>query len=127
MSNKKQLLAIVEQGGYPNFTYLYQSCGYQVTMERAMRKAMNIVRKLKPDVIVAEFNYQSDFRDRTSSLESLLATVERLQQTDAKQIKVVVFFEKEYQHQLEKLQSMFTNFDAIAYPVEEEMLRQHIT
>jgi len=120
-------LAIVEQGGYPNFTSLYQSCGYQVTMERAMRKALILVRKQKPDVIVAEFNYQSDFRDRTSSLESLLATVERLQQSDARKVKVVVFFEREYQHQLEKLQAMFKNFDAIAYPVEEQVLKEHIT
>jgi hypothetical protein len=123
---EKHLLAIVELGGYPNFTSLYQSCGYQVTMERSMRKAMNIVRKQKPDVIVAEFNYQSDFRDRTSSLESLLATVERLQQTDTKQVKVIVFFEKEYQHQLEKLQSMFSNFDTLAYPIGEHDLKLHI-
>ncbi len=91
-----------------------------------MRKAMAVVRKEKPDVIVAEFNYQSDFRDRTSTLESLLATVERMQQSDAKNIKVIVFYEKEYQHQLQKLQAMFTNFDAIPYPVMEDELKQHI-
>ena len=127
MANNKKLLAIVELGGYPNFTLLYESCGYQVTLAHAMRKAMAIVRKEKPDVIVAEFNYQSDFRDRTSTLESLLATVERLQQTHSNSIKVIVFYEKEYQHQLEKLQAMFSNFDAISYPIQEEELKQHIT
>ncbi|WP_455201882.1 hypothetical protein [Kaarinaea lacus] len=126
MANDKKLLAIVELGGYPNFTALYESCGYQVTMAHAMRKAMAIVRKEKPDVIVAEFNYQSDFRDRTSTLESLLATVERLQQTHSKTIRVIVFYEKEYQHQLEKLQAMFVNFDPLPYPVQEEALKQHI-
>ena len=127
MANNKKLLAIVELGGYPNFTSLYESCGYQVTMAHAMRKAMAIVRKEKPDVIVAEFNYQSDFRDRTSTLESLLATVERLQQNHSNSIKVIVFYEKEYQHQLEKLQAMFSNFDAISYPIQEEELKQYIT
>jgi hypothetical protein len=126
MAADKKLLAIVELGGYPNFTPLYQSCGYQVTMEYAMRKAINAVRKEKPDVIVAEFNYQSNFRDRTSTLESLLATIERLQQTYSKTIKVIVFYEREYQHQLEKLHNMFKNFDAIAYPVTEETLKQHL-
>lgn len=126
MAADKKLLAIVELGGYPNFTPLYQSCGYQVIMEHAMRKAINVLRKDKPDVIVAEFNYQSNFRDRTSTLESLLATVERLQQSHSKTIKVIVFYEKEYQHQLAKLQNMFKNFDAIAYPVSEETLKQHL-
>ena len=126
MTGNKHLLAIVEQGGYPNFTSLYQACGYQVTMERAMRKALNIVRKQKPDAIVAEFNHQSDFRDRTSSLESLLATLERLRQTDASPVKVIVFYEKEYHHQLEKLQAMFSNFTAIAYPIEEHVLKQQL-
>jgi len=124
--DKRKLLAIVELGGYPNFTRLYQSCGYEVTMEHSMRKAMNIVRKTIPDTIVAEFNYQSDFRDRTSSLESLLATVERLTQTSDKKIKVLVFYEKEYQHQLEKLQTMFKNFNVLPYPIEENALRQQI-
>lgn len=126
MGNDKKLLAIMELGGYPNFTPLYQSCGYQVIMQHAMRKAIAVLRKEKPDVIVAEFNYQSNFRDRTSTLESLLATVEHLQQTDSKKIKVVVFFEKEYEHQLDKLRNMFKNFDAIAYPIKEETLKQHL-
>ncbi|MEJ2179559.1 MAG: hypothetical protein P8Y28_03775 [Gammaproteobacteria bacterium] len=126
MAANKKLLAIVELGGYPNFSGLYESCGYQVTMAHAMRKAMAIVRKEKPDIIVAEFNYQSDFRDRTSTLESLLATVERLQQSHSRTIRVIVFYEKEYQHQLEKLQAMFKNFDAISYPVQDEELKQYL-
>jgi len=126
VATNKKLLAIVELGGYPNFTALYESCGYQVTMAHAMRKAMAIVRKEKPDVIVAEFNYQSDFRDRTSTLESLLATVERLQQTHSRTIRVVIFYEKEFQHQLVKLQAMFSNFNTIPYPIQDEELKQYI-
>ena len=91
-----------------------------------MRKALNFVRKTIPDTIVAEFNYQSDFRDRTSSLESLLATVERLTQTSNKKIKVLVFYETQYQAQLEKLQSMFKNFNVLSYPVDENSLKKQI-
>ena len=123
----KKLLAIVEQGGYQNFTELYKKCGFQVTMVHNMRKAMAIVRKEKPDIIVAEFNYQSDFRDRTSTLESLLATVERIQAgVENIQIRVIVFYEKEYAHQLEKLQSMFTNFDPVCYPIDAAALESKI-
>ena len=96
-----------------------------------MRKALAIVRKEKPDAIVAEFNFQSDFRDRTSTLESLLATVEGLQQSGGKdigkKIKVLVFFEVQYQHQLEKLQAVFSNFRAIPYPIEEQSLKQYLS
>ena len=127
MTQTKKLLAIVEQGGYPNFTPLYQRNGYEVTMAHAMRKAINIVKKIRPEVIVAEFNYQSDFRDRTSSLESLLATVERLSQSaNGKVIKVIVFYEKEYTHQLQKLQAVFSNFETLAYPIQEPDLEQAI-
>ena len=125
MQNQKKLLAIVEQGGYPNFSPLYQRNGFDVTIAHAMRKAINLVKSLNPDVIVAEFNYQSDFRDRTSSLESLLATVDRLSHgANAKTFKVIVFYEKEYTHQLEKLEAVFTNFQTLAYPIQEKDLEQ---
>jgi hypothetical protein len=124
-ANEKQLIAIVEQGGYPNFAPLYQRLGFKVTMVYAMRKAMTLVRKIQPDVIVAEFNYQSQFRDRTSSLESLLATVERLSESgDTRPVKVIVFYEKEYADKLAKLQAMFKNFETLAYPIEEHNLAQ---
>lgn len=126
VSKIPKLLAIVEQGGYPNFTQLYKSCGFEVLMEHAMRKALGVLRKEIPDVVVAEFNYQSDFRDRTSSLESLLATIERLTQTSDKNIKVLVFYEKQYRTQLEKLQSMFKNFSVLPYPIDENSLKSHI-
>lgn len=120
-------MAIVEQGGYPNFTRLYQSCGYEVIMQHNMRKALTVLRKDAPDVIVAEFNYQSDFRDRTSSLESLLATVERLSHSLDRKINVLVFYETEYQTQLEKLRSMFSNFSVLPFPVNEQELKNQIS
>ena len=62
-----QLLSIVEMGGYPNFKDLYKNKGFQIDTASSMRKAIKILKKSKPDVIVAEFNFQSDFRDRTTS------------------------------------------------------------
>ena len=85
------LLSIVEMGGYPNFRPLYERAGFEVVVENRMRKAMSTIKKLKPRVIVAEFNFQSDFRDRTSSLESMLSVVERLPDT-----RVIVFYDREY-------------------------------
>ncbi len=112
------LLAIIEIGAYPNFTPLYQEAGYTVAIERSMRKALPAVRKLRPAVIVAEFNFQSDFRDRTSSLESLQAVIQTLPDT-----KVIVFYDAEQVHQFEKLRARFPVHAALTYPVQPQQLQ----
>lgn len=114
---KPLLLSLVELGGYPNFTPLYEREGFLVTAATSTRKAISAIKKNTPDVIVAEFNYQSDFRDRTSSLESLLSSVERFPNTRA-----IVFYEKETRHQLDKLLQQFDVFKVMAYPIEETEL-----
>lgn len=113
----RTLLAIVELGGYPDFAPLYEQAGFEVISERSVRRAITLLKSIKPSVIVAEFNFQSDFRDRTSSLESLLATVQRIPG-----VRVIVFYEKEYAHQLEKLAARFPLHATIAYPIDEERL-----
>ena len=114
----KLLLSIIELGGYPNFTPLYRELGYDVVVETRMRKAISFLRQRTPDVIVAEFNFQSDFRDRTSSLESLLAVVQRLPG-----VRVIVFYEQEYLPQFETLRSRLPVHDALAFPVDEAAMR----
>ena len=119
------LLSIIELGGYPNFTPLYEALGYVVVIETRMRKAISFLKQRKPDVIVAEFNFQSDFRDRTSSLESLLAVVQRLPAT-----RVIVFYDREFSPQFDKLRTRLPVHAAIAFPVDagelrETLLQQH--
>ncbi len=82
-----------------------------------MRKAMSSIRKRAPRVVVAEFNFQSDFRDRTSSLESMMSVVERLPET-----RVIVFYEKEYAHQFARLQAIHTFHQTFTFPVPEREL-----
>lgn len=115
------LLSIVELGGYPNFAPLYARLGCQVLVENSMRKALTAVKKHQPRVVVAEFNFQSDFRDRTSSLESLVSVVQRLPQT-----RVIVFYEREYAHQLAKLQAIAALYKAMAYPITEDTLAANV-
>lgn len=117
--SQKILLSIIEVGGYQNLEPLYRELGYTVETVHQMRKAMSLVKKLRPAAIVTEFNYQSDFRDRTSSVESLLATVQRLQ-TGA---RVIVLYEKEYAAQFERLRSVFPWIHALTFPVDEQALR----
>lgn len=115
--SKPVLLAVSEVGGYPNFSPVYEKLGFEVIAENSMRKVLKLLKKKQPDVIVAEFNYQSDFRDRTSSLESMMSVVQR-----NPQIKVVIFYDKEHKEQLAKLQARFTIDAALSFPFTEEQL-----
>jgi len=119
--SKPVLLSIVEMGGYPNFRPLYERAGFQVVVENRMRKAMGAIKKLRPRVIVAEFNFQSDFRDRTSSLESMMSVVERLPDT-----RVIVFYDREYQHQFDRLLAVRRFYRTFTFPVPEQELLEAV-
>ncbi len=116
-SKRPSLLAIVELGGYPNFTSLYERLGFEVEFVNSQRRAQARLKKGVPDVIVAEFNFQSDFRDRTSNLESLMA---RLQA--GRKSRVVVFYQQDQADKFERLRSRFPLFDALTFPVDASAL-----
>ncbi len=117
--HERKLVAIIELGGYPNFTSLYKKAGFSVTAVNSVRKALGAIRQSAPDLIIAEFNFQSEFRDRTSNLESLLAVTQRMPQT-----KVNVFYDAEHTHQFAKLRGRFAIFDALAYPIDPARLSE---
>jgi len=118
-SANKSLLSIIELGGYPDFAPLYRSLGYRVETVTRMRKALGWLKRQPADVIVAEFNFQSDFRDRSSSLESLLAVVQRQPRT-----RVIIFYEKEFAPQFEQLRARLPVHHALVFPVDEAALRR---
>jgi hypothetical protein len=116
-NRKPVLLSIIELGGYPDFSGVYRNIGYEVISTDSVRKAVKLIRKHQPAVIVAEFNFQSDFRDRTSSLETVFSSLQGV--VDA---NVIVFYEKEYRHQFEKLLSRFKVFESLEFPVDQGRL-----
>jgi len=119
---KPLLLAVSEIGGYPNFTPMYEKLGYQVITETSMRKVLKLLKKKTPQVIVAEFNYQSDFRDRTSSLESMMSVIQRNSET-----KVIIYYDKEHKEQLAKLEARYILTKTLSFPILEADLEQVIT
>lgn len=112
------MLSIVELGGYPDFRNLYRQHGYNVVVESSMRKALAILKKRKVSVIVAEFNYQHTFRDRISSLESVIAVAQR-----DPEIKFIVLYENEYENHLDKLRDQYQFSVEIAFPVDEAKMQ----
>ena len=115
----RRLLAIIELGGYPNFTSLYQELDFDIEICVSMRKALSAIRDHPPDIIVCEFNYQSDFRDRTSSLESMIALVQRRPET-----QVIVLMEPEHRTQFAKLEERYPFHAALDLPVDDARMRQ---
>ena len=119
MSEKRTLLSIVELGGYPDFTALYHQHGYLVETITTGRKAISRLRQGGYQVVVAEFNYQREFRDRTSSLESILATVQGVAG-----VKVVVLFNPADQEPLARLHARFAGLIAQPLPVSREAMEE---
>ena len=107
-----QLLAIMELGGYPNLLPLYRKLGFSVEVVNSQRRARSRLKKDLPDVIVAEYIFQSDFRDRTSNLESLMAVLQL-----HPEVKVVVFYLPEQAEKLAILEARFSLFAKIAFPI----------
>jgi hypothetical protein len=110
----RKLLGIIELGGYPNFLPLYRRLGIDAELVSSQRKAQASLKRRLPDVIVAEYNFQSDFRDRTSNLETLMARLQR-----HPEVRVICIYQPEYRHKLDGMLERFPVFAALPLPVDE--------
>ena len=117
--NLPRLLGIIELGGYPNFMPLYRRLGFEAELVGSQRKAQAALKRSLPDVIVAEYNFQSDFRDRTSNLETLMARLQR-----HPEVRVICIYQSEYRHKLDAMLERFPVFAALPLPVNEAAMEE---
>ena len=115
------LVSFVEYGGYPNFASLYRQLGYQHAEVSAGRRAVSFFKQQLPDVVVAEFNLQREFRDRISALESILAILHPQGKT-----RIIVLHAAEDEAALAPLQRRFPGLIPLPLPIDEAALRQVI-
>jgi DNA-binding NarL/FixJ family response regulator len=118
MSSAPSLLMVNAFIGTAGYKKLYQELGYTVVTEWSERKAISLLRKSPPAVIVADFYHQTDFRDRLSNLESLLAAAQSSPNT-----RILVFYEAAHQAVLDKVRARLRIDAALTLPVQEEQLR----
>ncbi|MGB9129973.1 MAG: hypothetical protein WCB97_10025 [Thiobacillus sp.] len=118
MSSPPSLLMVNAFIGTAGYKRLYQELGFSVVTEWSERKAISLVRKTPPAVIVADFYHQTDFRDRLSNLESLLATAQGAPGT-----RILVFYEPAHQAALDKVRQRLRIDAALPLPVDEGVLR----
>jgi len=121
MSSAPSLLMVNAFIGTAGYKKLYQELGYTVVTEWSERKAISLLRKSPPAVIVADFYHQTDFRDRLSNLESLLAAAQSSPNT-----RILVFYEAAHQAVLDKVRARLRIDAALTLPVQEDALRARL-
>ena len=114
----KKLLAMIEFVAHARLPGLYQALGFEVSAEWQIRKAIALVRKIKPDVIVADFYFQSNFRDRLSNLEPLLAAAQPLKDT-----RILIFYEPQDEPALDRVRQRMRIDAALPTPVSDETIK----
>lgn len=114
----KRLIEFVELGGYPDLSPVYQELGYTVETLYTPRKAVAAIKKSQPDVIVGEFNFQNEFRDRISNLESVIAAV-----AHADDVRIIVLYQPRESEIFEKFRERFPAIEAVAQPIDIEKIR----
>ncbi|WP_457673096.1 hypothetical protein [Thiolapillus sp.] len=119
MEKQKSLLAVIELGGYPNLMPLYQRLGFSVELVTSQRKARSALKKHQPDLVVAEYNYQTDFRDRSSNLETLTAVLQHYPG-----VKLLVFYPPRHEEVFRRFRENHEVWKAIAFPVTEQAVEE---
>lgn len=122
MSSPPCLLMLNAFIGTAGYKKLYQSLGFSVVTEWSERKAIGLLKKSPPDVLVADFYHQTDFRDRLSNLESLLAAAQSVPNT-----RILVFYEPAHQAALDKVRQRMRIDVALPMPVDEAVLRDTLS
>lgn len=114
---RKTLLFINEYGIYPELVQALQSTDYAVTVEHLMRKAIKFIKKNDPEIVVAEFMHEPQFRDRVSNLESMLAQIEGRNKT-----KTIVLYHPDHQDYLDRVREVFAIDTVLIQPVTGDQL-----
>jgi DNA-binding NarL/FixJ family response regulator len=122
MPAKPRLLSIVEMGGYPDPSPLYREAGFEVLEASNQRKALKLFAAQHPDVIVAEFIYTPDFRDRVCNLDTLCSQIK----VAKPETRLIVLYEPEDAASLARFQENFRPFAAIAHPVNRAALLEAV-
>ncbi len=114
----KKLLFVNEYGLYPELVKALQSSGYAVTVEHMMRKAIKFIQRQNPELVVAEFWHDSQFRDRVGNIESMLAQIEGKHA----QTKTIVICDPRWKEYLDKMLVAYEVDAVLMQPVTPEAL-----
>ena len=110
------LFSIVESPGHPNLADLYRRLGIQEERLASQRKAMQALKRTRPDFVVAEFFYgfgNNYAGANLSNLDTFLASLQRY----APAARVIVLVDKAQRAYVEQLAARFPLHAILVQPV----------
>ncbi len=118
------VLTIIESPTFPKMvSTLLESLAIKEIQVSSMRKAMNVLKKQKPDFIIAEFfyGYGNNYAGvNVSNLDVLLSSLPRY----SPDTRTIVFVQKEEQQYVVKLHELYPLHAAFPYSLPEHILQE---
>ena len=117
------IFTLIDSPTHPNFMPLYDELGFEEMAFESHRKAMNSLKKHKPDFVVAEFFYGWGNNYAGANLGNLDVFLSSLQRY-APEAKVIVMVHKEEYEYAQKLGELFPLYKIFVQPVAEFDMRE---
>jgi len=122
MNAEKKLLFLSTAGIYPEFDSVFREYQFQVTKVQSLRKALSLIKQIKPDVIVAEFVYAPTYGSQLSNFESLFAAA----QSFAPRANFLAMVHRDDSDHFAKVSSNVSNCRVLTQPVKTSDLADSI-
>lgn len=87
-----------------------------------MRKVLDLCKRIKPDVVVAEFKYGPVYGSRISKLESLFPAL----QCTRPDARLIILLDKEERRHLRRLQNIFPIAAELTFPISQDALEKAV-
>lgn len=118
----RSALILSEIGAVPSISAELEALGLEVHQATNQRKAVKAARQLLPDLVVAEYIFTPDFRDRISNLDTLCGQL-AVHKPD---YRLVIVHEPEDEASLERFRGNYEVHAALPYPVDRAELLSRI-
>jgi AmiR/NasT family two-component response regulator len=110
------LFSIIESPGHPNLSELYKRLGIREERLPSQRKAVQALKRVRPDFVVAEFFYgfgNNYAGANVSNLDTLLASLQKY----APEARVIVLVDKAQRAYVDRLMERFPLHGVLVQPV----------
>ena len=110
------LFSIIESPGHPNLSELYKRLGIREERLPSQRKAVQALKRVRPDFVVAEFfyGYGNNYAGaNVSNLDTLLASLQKY----APEARVIVLVDKAQRAYVDRLMERFPLHGVLVQPV----------
>jgi DNA-binding NarL/FixJ family response regulator len=112
------IYSLIASPGHPRLSALFERLGAEALSFTSERKAIQQLKKTKPDVVIADFvyGYGNDYAGITvSNLDVFLYSLQK----EAPRARVIVLAQKDELQYVEKLNGIVAPAAVLAYPVGE--------